>query len=166
MNSKPLLITLLLASSFIAGAAHAAAQSDTSKVKTTVEFCEAGETQSSKFIASADTFVLSCDCDCTAQENRIWIIPNRSRQTYQLDASKAVSTLELKGIAAIPDTFGPVPLCEKPQEGGNGITILTKMPSTGGASPYCYAAEPFIEKSIAPCESAQCKKVLASLGRL
>lgn len=75
-----------------------------------------------------------------------------------------MSTLELNGLDAIPDTFGPVPLCEKQQSASSGITIFTKMPRTSGASPYCYSAEPFIEQSSTQCVSAECKKVLASLG--
>lgn len=163
MNSKNPLIALLLAAPLIASGVNAAAQPDTSRVETTGTFCEAGETQSSKYIASADAFVLSCDCDCTAQENRIWIILGKTLQTYRLDASKAVSTLELKGLNAIPDTFGPVPLCEKTQMADSAITILTKMPSTSGASPYCYSAEPFIKQNNTQCETRECKKALDSL---
>ncbi|MHB9801190.1 hypothetical protein ACYCAX_25695 [Pseudomonas sp. MT3] len=143
---------------------NAASQSDTTSVETIRTFCEGGETQSSRYIASADTFVLSCGCDCTTQENRIWIISGKTRQTYQLDASKAVATLELKGLAAIPDTFGPVPLCEEQQESSSDITLLTKIPSTNGASPYCYLAEPFIAQERTQCDSEQCKKVLSVLN--
>lgn len=163
MNSKSLLIALLLAAPLIASCANAATQPDTSKVEITKEFCESGETQSSKYIASAEAFVLSCDCDCTAQENRIWIILDKPRQAYRLDASKAVSTMELKGLDAIPDTFGPVPLCEKTQAADSPITILTKMPSTSGASPYCYSAEPFIKQNNTQCKTTECRKVLDSL---
>lgn len=163
MNSKPLLISLLLVSPVIASCANAETQPDTSWIKITKQICESGEMQSSKYIRSADAFILSCDCDCTAQENRIWIIFDRSQEIYRLDASKAVSTLELKGIDAIPDTFGKIPLCENARATESTITILTKMPSTNDASPYCYSAKYFVKQSNTQCKTTECMMVLDSL---
>lgn len=156
-------ITLFLAAPLITSYASASALPDTSKPEEIGEFCEADETQTSKYIASAGAFILSCECDCTAQENRIWIIFDRSQEIYKLDASKAVSTLEFKGLDAIPDTFGKVPLCEKTQAADSTITILTKMPSTSYSSPYCYSAEFFVKQSSTQCETTECMMVMGSL---
>lgn len=140
-------------------------ESDTSRFQMDEKFCEAGETQSSKHIKSADSFILSCECNCTAQENRIWIIPRKTKATYQIDASKAVSTREIENLNSIPDVFGLVPFCEKKRAANSAITILTKRPSANSSSPYCYSAQPFIEQDNKKCDTTECKKILEPLTK-
>lgn len=165
MKYKLPLYPLLLAVPLTASAANTEAHSDTSRVETAGTLCESGETQSSKYIASADAYILSYNCNCTAQENHILIILGQPPKAYQLDASNTVSTLELEGLDAIPDTFSRVPLCEKTQAAGSAITILNKIPSTSGAAPYCYSGGPFIEQNNTQCLKSKCKSALKLLNR-
>lgn len=168
MKYKTQTIALLLSLPLAANSTTAIAKSndeisETSRFQTNEKFCEAGKTQSSKHIKSADSFILSCECNCTAQENRIWIVPNKTKATYQIDASKAVSTREIESIDSIPDIFGPVPFCEKNPATNSAITILTKRPKANSSPPYCYSAQPFIEQENKKCDTAECKKISESL---
>lgn len=167
MKYKTPASALLLALSISANSITAIAQSNYEKTETyriqiNEEFCESGETQSSKYINSADSFILSCECNCTAQENRLWLISRKTKATYQIDASKAVSTREIENLDSIPDIFGSVPFCEKKPATKSAITILTKQPSTNSSPPYCYSAQPFIEKNNKKCDTAECNKVSES----
>lgn len=168
MKYKTPAVVLLLALPLAANSITATAQSndektDTSRFQMNEKFCEAGETQSSKYINSADSFILSCECNCTAQENRLWIVLRKTKATYQIDASKAVSTKEIENLDSIPDVFGLVQFCEKKPAANSTITILTKRPSANSSSLYCYSAQPFLEQDNKKCETAECKKISEAL---
>lgn len=138
---------------------------DTFTLKTNEKFCDQDETQLVKKINSAKSLILSCECNCTAQENRIWIINSEKKSIYEIEASKAVSTKEINNTDSIPDIFGRVPFCEKKTPTNSSITILTKQPSAGSTSPYCYSKEPFIEPDNKKCNTKECKNILYNLTK-
>ncbi|SMS12850.1 tetratricopeptide repeat protein [Pseudomonas viridiflava] len=118
-------------------------------------YCDDGEIATSRWDILSGEYVLSCECDCTAQENRFWII-SPSGGVKSLEASKVTNSVDLvKHKKGVSDTFGVVPFCSAMLSRSNGFIFLEKTPSNAYVSaPYCYS---LIKKdSAGTCQSETC----------
>ncbi|WP_161468512.1 tetratricopeptide repeat protein [Pseudomonas syringae] len=130
-------------------------------------YCGDGEIAKSRWNMLSGEYVLSCECDCTAQENRFWIVSS-SGDVKSLDASKILSSIDLsKNKQGIPDTFGVVPFCRAENSGSNVLVFLEKLPSNKSASaPYCYSQ--MKQESAELCITEEClekKRVVTDFGK-
>lgn len=116
-------------------------------------YCGADGIAASKWDMRSDSFVLSCACDCTDQDNTFWIIrPDRTVST--LAASKVVSSIDIaRNGSVVPDIFGVVPYCTAVKTDKPGLVYLQKQPANTPAS-YCYAVIP--PNAARACSSTQC----------
>lgn len=130
-------------------------------------YCDDGEIATSRWNMLSGEYVLSCECDCTAQENRFWII-NSSGNVKSLDASKVTSSVDLiKNKQGVPDTFGVVPFCSAVQSHSSSLVFLEKIPSNASAgAPYCYSL--MKQDSAESCLSETCmdkEKIATDFGK-
>lgn len=118
-------------------------------------FCGSDGVPKAKFDIRSQSYILSCECDCSSQENSFWILSsNGAVQT--LDASKIVSSVDIgKNRSGVPDTFGVVPYCQSINTNDDGLIYLQKGPgSAGQPQPYCYSVLEHDETQ--KCESSDC----------
>lgn len=130
-------------------------------------YCDEGEIATSRWNMLSGEYVLSCECDCTAQENRFWII-SPSGNIKSLDAGKVTSAVDLiKNKQGVPDTFGVVHFCSAVQSRSSGLVFLEKTPSNASAdAPYCYSL--MKQDSAESCLSEICmdkEKIVTDFGR-
>lgn len=119
------------------------------------DYCAVGEVAKSKWDIRSGTYILSCECDCTAQENRFWLV-GADGGTKLLDASKVISSVDIeKNELGIPDAFGIVPYCEPIEVQVESLIYLSKRPSgRSGMGSYCYS---LVEKGSAEsCSTDGC----------
>jgi len=62
------------------------------------DYCAVGEVARSKWDIRSDIYILCCECDCAARENRFWLVGADSG-TKLLDASKVVSSINIEKLA-------------------------------------------------------------------
>lgn len=115
-------------------------ESDFCSIQVEKNYCSGGEIATSRWNMLSGEYVLSCECDCTAQENRFWIISS-SEDVKSIDASKVLSSIDLrKNKQGIPDIFGVVPFCRAVNLNSNVLVFLEKLPSKAPTdAPYCYS---------------------------
>ncbi|MGF6205427.1 hypothetical protein ABH906_001433 [Pseudomonas frederiksbergensis] len=130
-------------------------------------YCGLGETAKTRWDMRSDKYVLSCECNCTSQENTFWLINQSDDSSVVLvDASKILTPAEFeKNKAGVSDIFGLVPYCSISSESQGGVVRLSKIPSPAGApQPYCYV----VDDSGMPnsCDTADCKTKKELVQRL
>ncbi|KJZ66016.1 tetratricopeptide repeat protein [Pseudomonas fluorescens] len=170
MNFKGhwLFVFLLLASSAWGESKKLTCDPDTNICSVSVpeNFCGSEGLPKSKWDIRSQSYILSCECDCTAQENSFWFIDkNGSVQT--LEASKVVSGLDIaRNKSGIPDAFGVVPYCQPVKVDANQLIYLQKVPSVSGQpQPYCYSTLKYDEAQV--CTTSDCvqkQKLVASIA--
>lgn len=107
-------------------------------------YCSSGEVANTRWDIRTDQYVLSCECDCTSQENTFWLVGVADGFSVKtVDASKVVNFTELqKNHSGVPDIFGLVPYCSTPRKSDSALIKLRKMPTSDGApQPYCYSVD-------------------------
>ena len=88
-------------------------------------------------------YMVQCDCECTMQANRIWLVDRVERKIFGFASGRIVSSDFVRRSNAdteIPDRFSSVKFCEAPRaEALNGVifVMLHKRPSENG-QPDCY----------------------------
>ncbi len=141
-NSRWLCVLVLLMSSAWGEGKKLACDPETNicSVAIAENYCGSDGVPKSKWDIKSGDYVLSCECDCTAQENSFWFV-SQDGKVKTLDASKVVSALDVvRGKSGVPDIFGAVPYCEPKKLKGDQLVYLQKGPSaSGGAQPYCYS---------------------------
>lgn len=126
-------------------------------------YCAVGEVAKSKWDIRSDTYILSCECDCTAQEDRFWLV-GADKGTRLIEASKILSSIDVeKNKLGIPDAFGVVPYCEPIEVEAESLIYLSKRPSgRSDMGPYCYS---LIEQSSAElCLTDSCVEKQRIIG--
>ncbi|UZE11871.1 tetratricopeptide repeat protein [Pseudomonas sp. B21-053] len=136
-------------------------------VVTIDNYCDVGEVAKTKWDMHSDQYVLSCECDCTSQENTFWLVSKPDDFSVALvDASKVLSPTEVeKNKAGVSDIFGLVPYCSISSEPQEALVRLRKIPSPANApQPYCY----LVDESVRPgsCNTADCKTKKELVQRL
>ena len=118
-------------------------------------FCGSDGVPKAKFDIRSQSYILSCECDCSSQENTFWIL-SADGKVQTLDASKIVSGVDIiKNKSGVPDAFGVVPYCQPINASGESLVYLQKGPgSAGQPQPYCYSVLEHDEPQ--KCESAEC----------
>lgn len=118
-------------------------------------FCGSDGVPKAKFDIRSQSYILSCECDCSSQENSFWIL-GADGKVQTLDASKIVSGVDIiKNRSGVPDAFGVVPYCQPINVKGEGLIYLQKGPSSAGQpQPYCYSKLEYDEAQ--KCESSDC----------
>lgn len=121
-------------------------------------YCGSGEVAKTRWDMRSDQYVLSCECNCTSQENSFWLMNKPDHFSVALvEASKVLTAAEFdKNKTGVSDIFGLVPYCSTSQASQGALLILNKIPSPDGApQPYCYV----LADSSVPdfCDTADCK---------
>jgi hypothetical protein len=130
-------------------------------------FCSADYSSKLEWDSMSDTYILSCNCDCTSQENNGWIA---KKNTTGLTIYKTSASLVLRNTdiinwnGLIPGAFGPSPLCSKIDAGPYDLLSLTKVPSEGAdpKPPYCYISEA-LKLNENNCTTTECQRVAESI---
>lgn len=121
-------------------------------------YCGSDGVAKTKLDIGSGTYILSCECDCTSQENIFWLVKENGEipKVKTIEMSKVVSAIDLvKHEAGVPDIFGVVPYCAAPKVKVDSLVYLQKIPSPDGApQPYCYSID---ESSVAEsCSTPDC----------
>lgn len=156
-NKWWVLCLVLLTSSAWAGDKRLACdpESNLCTVVAPLNYCSAGEVTHTKWDIRSGTYILSCECNCTAQENSFWLVgTNGNVQT--LNASEIVSSVDIaKNPSGVPDIFGVVPYCSKLESSADRLIYLQKRPGgPGGAQGYCYSAVD--QSAVESCSTTDC----------
>lgn len=170
-NSRWLYVILLLVSSAWGEGKKLACDADTNicSVAIAENYCGSDGVAKPKWDIRSGDYVLSCECDCTTQENSFWFV-SQDGKVKALEASKVVSTVDIvKNKSGVPDSFGTVPYCKALKTNQDRLVYLQKGPSTSESSqPYCYSV---VEQDAAEaCTTEDCmqkqrlvEKAVASL---
>lgn len=121
-------------------------------------FCGVDESPNIKLIPESGKVILNCECNCTAQENQIWIGDINSKSVNYIKASKVVGSDQILGINKIPDTFGAVPFCQKVEAQKKLLLALTKVPTNQNPNPYCYSVVEINSQNLTVCNPGNCGK--------
>ncbi len=127
------------------------------------DICGANYSAKLQWDSITDIYILSCNCDCTSQENHGWIAKknNESLEIHETDASLIVRNTEvIDWNGLVPGTFGPIPLCSKNEADAYDLLALTKSPAEGEdpTPPYCYISE-ILKLNENTCSTIECQKV-------
>lgn len=137
--------------------------SNVCSVAVTNNYCAPGEVAKTKWDIRSGTYILSCECDCTSQENKFWLIDTAGNSPVKnIETSKIVSSIDIgKNKAGVPDSFGLVPYCKNPQVNSDVLINLQKVPGPDGATqPYCYSVEKSIAADVCTTSDCEAKKNL------
>jgi hypothetical protein len=126
-------------------------------------FCSTDYSSKLEWDSMSDIYILSCNCDCTSQENNGWIA---KKNTTGLAIYKTRASLILRNTdimdwnGLIPGAFGPSPLCSKIDAQPYDLLALTKIPSEGAdpKPPYCYIGE-ILKTNENNCSTTECQRV-------
>lgn len=115
----------------------------------------------------SDIYILSCNCDCTSQENYGWIAKRSGTglEVYKTSASLILRNTDIMNWnGLIPGEFGPSPLCSKIEADAYDLLVLTKTPSKGidPTPPYCYTGE-VLDLNKNSCSTPECLRVADSI---
>ncbi|MHC8397694.1 tetratricopeptide repeat protein [Pseudomonas sp. LB3P93] len=170
-NSRWLYVFLLLVSSAWGEGKKLACDPDTNVCSVAIaeNYCGPDGVAKSKWDIRGGDYVLSCECDCTTQENIFWFV-SQDGKVKTLEASKVVSAADIvKNKSGVPDSFGAVPYCKVIKTNHDRLVYLQKGPSASESSqPYCYSV---VEQDAAEaCTTEDCmqkkglvEKTVASL---
>ncbi|WLG50779.1 type IV pilus biogenesis/stability protein PilW [Pseudomonas sp. FP1742] len=158
-NSRWLYVIILLVSSAWGEGKKLACDADTNicSVAIAENYCGSHGVAKSRWDIRSGDYVLSCECDCTTQENSFWFV-SQDGKVKTLEASKVVSTVDIvKNKSGVPDSFGTVPYCKALKTNQDLLVYLQKGPSTSESSqPYCYSV---IEQDAAEaCTTEDCMR--------
>ena len=97
-------------------------------------YCGSGEVAKTRWDMRSDQYVLSCECNCTSQENSFWLMNKPDHFSVALvEASKVLTAAEFdKNKTGVSDIFGLVPYCSTSQVSQGALVILNKIPSPAG----------------------------------
>ncbi|SDS97922.1 hypothetical protein SAMN05216222_2779 [Pseudomonas prosekii] len=126
-------------------------------------YCASGEVANTKWDIRSGAYVLSCECDCTSQENTFWLIDTAGKSPVKtIYTSKIVSSIDIeKNKGGVPDLFGLVPYCTNPQVNSEVLINLKKIPGPEGATqPYCYSVEKSVAAEVCTTTDCEAKKSL------
>jgi hypothetical protein len=125
-------------------------------------FCESGEISKVKWDIRSRQYIFSCECDCTSQENKIWLVDGFGNSPVRLvEASKIESSVGLsKNKSGVADIFGLVPYCRVSEIKEDKLVILQKVPSENGSrNPYCYDIADELPSEV--CFTSECTNKLS-----
>lgn len=93
-----------------------------------------------------EQYAIQCDCNCTEQSNKNWIVDEARNTIYRIDFGRFVNKQVFASSTspAIPDKFSSHGMCHSANKDlvdKSSFIFLSKSPSSGGGDPYCY--EPY-----------------------
>ncbi|WP_018927454.1 tetratricopeptide repeat protein [Pseudomonas umsongensis] len=151
---------LVFAASSLAGAQDLVCDSDSNMCTVLVaeSYCGGGETPKTKWDIRTGEYILSCECNCTSQENTFWLVSGANKEfVKKVETSKIVSTIDLrKNKDGVPDVFGLVPYCTTVHVVSDKLVSLQKIPSANNSQhPYCYEVDESVSSEL--CSTSECK---------
>ncbi|WPN57823.1 hypothetical protein [Pseudomonas sp. P9_31] len=151
---------LVFAASSLAGAQDLVCDSDSDVCTVLVaeNYCRLGETAKTKWDIRTGEYILSCECNCTSQENTFWLVSGANKASVRkIETGKIVSTIDLKkNKDGVPDVFGLVPYCTTLHTDSDKLVSLQKIPSASSTlHPYCYEVDASVLSAF--CSTSECK---------
>jgi hypothetical protein len=151
---------LVFAASSLVAAQDLVCDSDSNVCTVVVaeNYCGAGETAKTKWDIRTGEYILSCECNCTSQENTFWFVSGVNKESVKkIETSKIVSTIDLrKNKDGVRDIFGLVPYCTTLHAGSDKLVSLQKIPSADNSPyPYCYEVDGSVPSEL--CSTSECK---------
>jgi hypothetical protein len=160
-KSIALAVSLVLAAGHVwadAGKLNCDPDTNVCTVASVDNYCGLGEAARTRWDMRSDQYVLSCECNCTSQENTFWLVNKPDNFSVALiEASKVLGSAEFeKNKVGVSDVFGLVPYCSMSPNSQGALVRLRKMPSPDGASqPYCYTVDD--SKLPKSCDTTDCE---------